>query len=528
MDSDHSFLSFYEDAPCGLMVTKPDGTILRVNRTLCNWLNYEPDDLIGKLRFQTLLTVGSRLFHYTHWAPLLQMQGSVSEVQLEMLSASNRKTPILLNAITRNQGNETFHILAFFTSFDRSKYELELLSAKKTAEAALSERLEAEQALKKTEVQLTASNEQLNLADKRKDEFLATLAHELRNPLAPMRNVLEILKFKKFDDPQLEWSRDILDRQISHLTHLVDDLMEVSRITQGRVELKLTEFDISTAIQNAIESAQAAVNASGHQLMVIPSAEYLVVHADQTRVVQMILNLLNNAIKYTPHRGRITIKAEKLDDQVMISVKDTGIGIEAHKLKAVFEMFSQVDGALERSQGGLGIGLALVWGLAELHHGTVTAISKGLGSGSEFQLTLPLSKTKALLQDQKSQNTYTSGQGRRVLVIDDNEDITESLSTILALLGYEVKNVNGGLAGIEVASHFAPEIILLDIGLPGINGYEVARRIRNQPWGSKVTLIAATGWGQAQDVALALAAGFDSHLTKPIDFKELDQLLNPL
>lgn len=518
----------YNQAPCGLMITDANGKILHVNATLCGLLGYQPEDLIEKSSVQDLFSMGSRLFHQTHWGPLLHMQGFVSEIQLELLSDTKQKIPVLLNAVRKNQGNQVFHELAFFVSFDRNKYERELLKAKQSAETSLEELRATEIRLKNTETELMLLNEQLSFADSRKNEFLATLAHELRNPLAPMRNVLEILKLRQLADPQIEWSRQVLDRQVGHLTHLVNDLMEVSRITQGRIAPKKSVFDISESIKNAIEAALPASDAAGHTLEVRLPEHSLIVDADQTRIVQMILNLLNNAIKYTPAGGNISIKAEERDGHVLICVQDNGIGLEKHQLTSIFEMFSQIETAIDRSQGGLGIGLALVKGLADLHGGTVIANSAGLNQGSEFLLSLPLCTSKEI--NSKSQYKDSSSPlslvtRRRVLVIDDNPDITESLLMALELLGYEAKSANDGLSGIEIASSFLPDIILLDIGLPNLNGYEIATRIRKQSWGKEMTLIAVTGWGHSEDKVNALKAGFDLHLTKPIDFEELDNYL---
>jgi signal transduction histidine kinase/CheY-like chemotaxis protein len=517
---------YYDHAPCGLMVTDITGRILHVNTTFCELLGYQTEDLIGKSRVQDLFSIGSKLFHQTHWGPLLHMQGFVSEIQLELLSISRQKIPVLLNATRKDSEGQVFQELAFFVSYDRSKYERELLKAKQSAESSLEELRATEVRLRSTEAELMALNKQLSLEDRRKNEFLATLAHELRNPLAPIRNVLEVLRLRKLDDPQIEWSREILDRQVGHLTHLVNDLMEVSRITQGRIELKKSIFDISDIVKNAIEAVLPALDAAGHKLEILLPAHPLIVDADPTRVVQMILNLLNNAIKYTPAGGNISLQIDERHDIVFICIKDDGIGLEEHQLTSIFQMFSQIETAIDRSQGGLGIGLALVKGLAELHGGTITAKSEGLNLGSEFLLCLPLSLNKEI-KPHSTDPAFTASfsAGRKVLVIDDNADITDSLLVALELLGYEAKAANDGLKGIELAATFLPEIILLDIGLPNLNGYEIATLIRNQAWGKNITLIAVTGWGHSEDKANAMKAGFDLHLTKPIDFEALDKYL---
>lgn len=518
----------YENAPCGLMITDLNGEILHANATFCKLLGYKLEELIGQFRVQDLFSMGSKLFHQTHWAPLLHMQGFVSEIQLELVSSAKQKIPVLLNATRKSRDDKLYQELAFFVSYDRSKYERELLKAKQSAESSLEELRAAQIKLKNTETELLDLNKQLSLEDLRKNEFLATLAHELRNPLAPMRNVLETLKLRKLNDPQIEWSRQILDRQVVHLTHLVSDLMEVSRITQGRIELKKTHFDISDAINNSIEAVLPAVLTANHKLDVHLPEHPVIVDADPTRIVQMISNLLNNAVKYTPPGGAIFVHADVKDGNVLISIKDNGIGLAKHQLTSIFKMFSQVETAIDRSQGGLGIGLALVKGLADLHGGTIVAESEGLSLGSKFVLALPMSLNTAITS--KTQHVDHSAAsdfvaGRKVLVIDDNPDITESLLMALELLGYEAKSANDGFKGIELASSFLPEIILLDIGLPNLNGYEVARLIRKESWSKEMTLIAVTGWGHPEDQENAIKAGFDLHLTKPIDFEELDNYL---
>lgn len=511
------------------MITNSNGEILHANATLCKLLGYQLEELLRHFKVQDLFSMGSKLFHQTHWAPLLHMQGFVSEIQLELVSSSKQKIPVLLNATLKMRDEQIFQELAFFVSYDRSKYERELLKAKQSAESSLEELRATEARLKNKEKELLALNKQLSLEDRRKNEFLATLAHELRNPLAPMKNIVEALKLRKLDDPQVEGSRQILDRQVSHLTHLVNDLMEVSRITQGRIELKKSIFDITDAINNSIEAVLPAAVTANHKLEVRLPERSVIVDADPTRIVQLISNLLNNAIKYTPTGGNISLFAEEIDGNVLISIKDNGIGLAQHQLTSIFQMFSQVETAIDRSQGGLGIGLALVKGLVDLHGGSIVAKSEGLNLGSEFLLSLPVSINKVITGKTKNidrSEALDFTGGRKVLVIDDKSDITDSLLMALDLLGYEAKSANNGLKGIELASSFLPEVILLDIGLPNLNGYEVAKLIRKEPWGKEITLIAVTGWGHPEDQANAIEAGFDLHLTKPIDFEQLDYHLN--
>jgi PAS domain S-box-containing protein len=375
------------------------------------------------------------------------------------------------------------------------------------------------------EQQLTRLNLELSKADRRKDEFLATLAHELRNPLAPMRNVLEILRLKEFADPQLNWARDVFDRQLQHMTHLVDDLLEVSRITQGKLELRKQRLELARAMQSAMEAARPTVQASSHHLSVTLPCEPLYLDADPTRLSQMILNLLNNAAKYTPPGGSISLAAEREGDEAVIVVRDSGIGIPGEHLDSVFEMFSQLAPALDRSQGGLGIGLALVRGLAELHGGTIAAFSDGPGKGSEFVIRLPLTKT-ASLPGNSVPAEAPHAAGLRIVIVDDNADAAESLAMVLELEGHEVRTAGDGIAGLELIGAFAPQAVILDIGLPHLNGYEVARRIRQDYQDAGIVLIAVTGWGQQQDKQTAVTAGFDHHFTKPVDPGELQRVLS--
>ena len=725
----------FEHAACGLLVTDTDGGILRVNATFCGWLGYQALELATTKRIQDLLTTGGKVFYQTHWAPLLQMQGSVAEVKLNMMHREGHVVPMLLNAVRRRHGEVTYVEVAVLIVADRHKYEQELLLARRNAEASVAahqlaqkelqesrdvlslamrgarmgawshepksgkfwwsrelealagyaegrfakipggffelihpgdlialneavdhavksgddyvaefrflhasgdwcwmegrgratynshgepltiyglgidvtERKEAQTVLlrqaaifehlsdaivitdlrgnitdfnvggermlgyrmreilgkpismfhppedalrirreafaglaadgtwrseltfmrrdgsrgvcetvvkplanargdiygavsvsrditgrRRAEQQLQRLNLELSKADRRKDEFLATLAHELRNPLAPMRNVLEILRLKEFADPQLSWSRDVFDRQLQHMTHLVDDLLEVSRITQGKLELRKQRLELARAMQSAMEAAQPTVQASAHHLSMTLPREPLYLDADPTRLSQMILNLLNNAAKYTPPGGSISLAAEREGDEAVIVVRDSGIGIPREHLDSVFEMFSQLAPALERSQGGLGIGLALVRGLAELHGGTVAAFSSGPGSGSEFVIRLPLSKATPQ-QSENAPAEMPRTAGLRVVIVDDNADAADSLAMVLELEGHEVRTAGDGIAGLELIGEFAPQAVILDIGLPRLNGYELARRIRHDHYDAGILLIAVTG-----------------------------------
>lgn len=509
----------FENAACGLVLTEPNGTIRATNITFCRWLGYSKEELLGRFRLQQMFTMGGKVFHHTHWAPLLQMQGSVAEVQMDMVHREGHTVPMLINAVRCKHDDREYNELAFFIATDRRKYERELLLARQTAESSLEE-------LRAVQLQLSELNEQLSLADRRKDEFLATLAHELRNPMAPIRNVLEILKLKDLRDPQLQWGIGALERQIQQMTHLVDDLMEISRITQGRVELRKQALDLLEIVQNSVEVVRPAIDEAGHRLSIELPEESIIIDADATRVTQIITNLLTNAAKYTPAGGQVSVQVERQEHEVVLAVRDTGIGIPPQELNNVFQMFSQLTPALERSKGGLGIGLALVRGLVELHGGSISAESAGRGQGSKFVVRLPLSQHNAAQQDSAQPPLNTARKSRNILIVDDNVDAAESLALTLSMLGDYTHTAHSGLDGLAKAEAFLPEVILLDIGLPDLNGYQVARRLRETSWGKDIFLIAVTGWGQEKDKHLAQQAGFDKHMTKPVDFRELDALLS--
>jgi PAS domain S-box-containing protein len=508
----------FDQAACGLIVCSTDGTILRANETFCRWMGRAAEELAGRHRLQDLLTMGGRVFHQTHWSPLLQIQGSVAEMKLEFVHRDGHKVPMLLNVVrrthesTRPEDAQTLDEVSLMVVSERHKYERELLLERKKVEEVLAERTHAQRELqesrgvlslamrsarmgawsrdvasgrvrpsvemlellglsqeeyadakyddllalvhpddrpdvteriamamqggrdyavdfrmrhaggqwlwmqsrgrpvlgvdgtavafhglclditetRRAQDELRRLNQRLSDADRRKDEFLATLAHELRNPLAPMRNVLAILERKGSDDAQVLWCRGVLERQLTHMTRLVDDLLEVSRITQGKVELRIERVDLRTIVEAAVESSRPWIDAASHRLELQVCAQPAWLEGDRVRLTQIIVNLLNNAAKYTPAGGIIRLECEREDDEAVVRVIDSGIGIAAEQLSTVFEMFSQLEPALERAHGGLGIGLALVRGLVLLHGGSISAHSDGPGTGSTFTVRLPL------------------------------------------------------------------------------------------------------------------------------------------
>jgi PAS domain S-box-containing protein len=364
----------------------------------------------------------------------------------------------------------------------------------------------------------------LQQADRRKNEFLAMLGHELRNPLAPIRNAVQVLKAQSATNPTLDWCRKIIDRQVSHMALLLDDLLDVARIMQDKIVLKMDCFDFSEIIDSAIETVHPLVEARKQELVVSRPDMPMWVQGDRVRLTQALSNLLNNAAKYTDEGGKIALKTIQEADDLVITVQDNGSGITPEILPHVFELFIQAESSLARSQGGLGVGLTLTRRLVEMHGGTVSASSAGDQQGSEFVIRLPLSNAPSLMQAPQPEAAPSPAK-LRILLIDDNADASESLALLLQLEGHEVDTANRGLKGIEKAQAFRPQIVLLDIGLPDISGYEVAKRLRELPETRQAFLVAISGYGQSEDLEQSKSAGFDRHLLKPVDPSHLSDLL---
>jgi PAS domain S-box-containing protein len=366
----------------------------------------------------------------------------------------------------------------------------------------------------------------LREADRRKDEFLATLAHELRNPLAPISNGLHILQRPGFDNETVERVREMMARQVNNMVRLVDELMEVSRITRGKIELRKERIDLAEVLQSAVEISRPFIEDSQHQLDLDLPTEPLMLEADKMRLTQVFANLLNNAAKYTPEGGRIWLSVRREDAQAVVSIRDNGMGIPAEMLPKVFDLFTQADRTTHRAQGGLGIGLTLVHSLVTLHGGNVKVDSEGVGRGSEFTVRLPLTDKEnspgSNLQNDSSALPLSS---RRMLVVDDNHDAADSLALLLKGLGNEVITTYDGPSSLQILENFQPTVVFLDIGMPEMDGFEVARRIRRQPKGQDIILIALTGWGQEEDRRQSREAGIDHHLVKPVDLETLKALL---
>ena len=372
--------------------------------------------------------------------------------------------------------------------------------------------------------EIRAQLEERRHASERKDQFLATLAHELRNPLAPIRNSLSILRHSGTGQPVASVC-EIMERQVNHMVRLVDDLMEVSRITRGKIELRRDVVDLAAVIAAAVETSRPLIDSGHHELTVTMPREALLLDADPTRLAQVFSNLLNNAAKYTDPGGRISIEARREGDGAVVTVSDSGMGIPADALPRLFEMFAQVDARDSRAQSGLGIGLSLARSLVELHGGSVSAASEGAGKGSQFVVRLPLAEGRTAGAAASAAAAPAIRPMLRILVVDDNRDAADSLGALLQIIGADVRVVHDGASALRTYDAFQPSVVVLDLGMPGIDGYEVARRIRARPGSADTTLIALTGWGQEKDRHCTEEAGFNHHFIKPVDLDSMKAVL---
>jgi PAS domain S-box-containing protein len=366
--------------------------------------------------------------------------------------------------------------------------------------------------------------------DQRKNEFLALLAHELRNPLAPLRNGLHLMRLAEGDPKVIAQTRGMMERQLGHMVRLIDDLLDISRISCNKIELRRARVRLADVVNSAVETSRPLIEAARHELTLSLPQEPVWLDADLTRLAQVFGNLLTNSAKYTEPGGRIWLTARRVSDQVAVVVGDTGIGIPKSALPQIFDMFSQVDRSIERSTGGLGIGLALVKGLVELHGGKVEAASAGEGKGSTITVMLPVltEPAKAAPETSVDESSPNSGIRRRILLVDDNRDSASSMAMMLRFIGDEVRTAHDGMEAVDAAENFRPQVILMDVGMPLLNGYEATRRIREKPWGQSPIIIALTGWGQDGDKARSKEAGCDGHLVKPVKLSEVEKLLAEL
>jgi two-component system, sensor histidine kinase len=401
----------------------------------------------------------------------------------------------------------------------REQQSAELLEQGERLRQALS-------ALQQSEAELARQAEELRRADRRKDEFLATLAHELRNPLAPIRTGMDLL-VRRRDHESAERTLGVMQRQVTHMVRLIDDLLDVSRITRGKLELKRERVSVTAVVAAAIEASRPLIEKNQHTLRVDVKDASLHFEADVTRIAQVISNLLNNSSNYTASGGLIELTVERVGEDALIQVRDNGTGIPREHLENIFEMFSQVNRTLDRSHGGLGIGLALVRSLVEMHGGSVEADSPGRGQGSTFSVRLPIVADCPTHEARQAEASTAPALDvkARILVVDDNEDAAELLSVMLETAGYVTSAVHDGAAALAAVEAWRPHVIVLDIGLPGMSGYDVARQLRRQPRLAPLALIALTGWGSHGDKQLAMEAGFDVHLTKPVEARALQEAI---
>jgi PAS domain S-box-containing protein len=480
----------------------PDGTLREANRASLEFAGSKREEVVGLPFWETVW------FRYTPGAPELVRDAIVRAAAGESVRF---ESPI----ITPSGETKEFDI-----SFQPIRDEKGLVALVIPVGLDITVRKGAEQALKE--------------ADRRKDEFLAMLAHELRNPLAAISAATHLLRPEETVGHDWEWAREVIHRQTRHLTRLIDDLLDVSRITRGKMQLKRQPLDLRDVIRRTIESLRGIIDSKKHELSVILPDVPLPADADPARLEQVFGNLLANATKYTDEGGRIMLSAARDGSDILVQIQDTGIGIGAEPLSHIFEPFTQVEASLDRSQGGLGIGLTLVKSLVEMHEGSVSVRSDGAGKGSEFTVRIPFFiATKALDTEVRLSEAHQIERPcetltYRILVVDDNEDITRSWARLLKASGYELSIAHNGIEGLEIARRFQPDLVLLDIGLPAMNGYEVAQAFRKDERLRNTILIAISGYGQEQDRVRAYEAGFDHHLVKPVEFDSLLSLLERL
>ncbi|HMJ24832.1 MAG TPA: ATP-binding protein [Pyrinomonadaceae bacterium] len=496
------FRAFLERLPAGAYTCDPDGLITYFNQHAAQLWGRSPklNDPIDRFcgSFKLYAIDGSPILHNQCWMALaLQNLREYNGHEIMIERPDGRRLTALAHANPIH--NEMGRLIGAVNVL-----------------VDISDRKQAEEALKE--------------ADRSKNEFLATLAHELRNPLAPIRAAVKVLQIKSKPTPESQSALDVIERQTRQMTRLIDDLLDIARITSNKLELRRAPIELSQVLSAAVETSRPLIEQRGHKLIVKAAAAPIHIDGDLVRLAQVISNLLNNAAKYTDRGGRIWLESSRKKDEAVVKVIDTGVGISAEMLPRIFEMFTQA-GRANESRSGLGIGLTLVKRLVEMHGGTITAHSDGVGQGSEFVLRMPVALAKApadLPVKPKLKSRKEPKKPIKILVVDDNQDSADSLGMLLKLLGNDVRVVNDGLAAVEIAKEFEPRVLLLDIGLPTLNGYEAAKEIRKQPWGSRALLVAVTGWGERIDRQRSKKAGFDHHLVKPVDPDVLTTLLAAL
>lgn len=490
--ADRPYRVLVEAMQQGAVTLTPDRSVIYCNAGFGNMVQRRPEDLIGEpLESYFLPADRAALNRY-----LTEVQATRTQVELTLLAGDGTGLPVLISLnLLPLEGVEVICLVI-------------------------------------TDLTEHRRNKELQATDRRKDEFLAMLAHELRNPLAPISNAVQMLSLLNKDPhSEIRWASDIISRQVSQMTRIVDDLLDVSRITRGKVLLRARPIDASTILLAALETSKPLIEARQHNLDTSFPPEALIVNADLTRMAQVVTNLLNNAAKYTEEGGEIRLNCRRDGNEVEISVRDNGMGIPTEMQRHVFELFAQVDRSIDRSQGGLGIGLTLVRSLVELHGGRVSMKSEGLGHGSEFRLHLPLfSSDSSLAEDDPGivLPCNPSATPLKILVVDDNADGASTLATMMRAMGHQVQIALDGITGVVASESFHPDLVFLDIGLPGMNGFRVAELIRANPNLEGTLLVALTGYGDEQDRKRSLEAGFDLHLVKPLEMAALHDIFSSL
>jgi PAS domain S-box-containing protein len=538
--ADHAHRVLFETLNEGAMTVDAGGTILRANRRL--------SEMLGRPQAKVLGSVFARFVPPEHEASLAalfaQANGGSAKGELALLRPDGGRVPVMISMGMVSDADATFTVVVTdLTELEeahlrRAYDELEARVEARTAELSkTNDALRAEIAeRRRLEDELRRKAEELTTADRRKDEFLSMLAHELRNPLAPIVSATEMLRTAASADAAVERYRGVIERQVRNLSRLVDDLLDVSRITRRTIRLRKQPVELAAVVKNAVEAARPLIDMSRHTLFVSLPPEPITLLADPTRFEQILVNLLNNAAKYTEHGGMIRLSAEASGDEVVVRVRDDGVGIPTDLLPSIFDLFVQGERSLDRSKGGLGIGLTMVKSLIEMHGGTIEVFSEGPGRGSEFVLRVPSMEPELALPpkdgdgDGAAKTWANPSARRRVLVVEDNIDAAEMLKDLLELWGYDVVSASSGEDALALAGTFQPDTVLLDIGLPGMDGYEVARRLRSTLRVSahstaRPLLVGISGYGQTDDQRRAAEAGIDRHLVKPPDPKVLRAIL---
>jgi PAS domain S-box-containing protein len=508
------YYALVESAPDVILNVDSEGVVRLANAAASRHFGYSTDELVGQRAAQLFEPEGAWL---DIWRLVTGGSPPENPVEVAVRLKDGGLRYFELSAAPWTDGTRTFTTAILRDIENRRAAEAVLRESERQSKAN-------ERAMAKLNEALRESTNQLRAMDRRKNEFLATLAHELRNPLAPLRNGLQLLKIAKDDAALIERTRHMMDVQLGQMVRLIDDLLDVSRISNDRIALNKELTTLDKIIRQAVVTSNPLILAQQHTLTIDLPPHEIALDVDAVRMTQVFANLLNNAAKYTPAHGSITITAEQQQETVTVRVADNGIGIPRESLPQVFDMFMQVDQSLERAQGGLGIGLSLVKRLVEMHGGTVEASSSGSGMGSAFIVRLPAPQRVAS-GPAAEPGAIPAARAHRILVADDNKDAVTTLALLLKLLGHETRTANDGIEALEVAHQFRPDVVLLDIGMPRLNGYDTARRLRQEPWGRELLLVALTGWGQESDRLKSSSAGFDLHLVKPVNVAEIQRLL---